>query len=67
MRKKISCKIIKSVPLGTGDDRPRQSCNANMQYPKISDIGTSSYTPRLVVIATSINDSPAARFLDCCA
>ena len=52
-------------PFTPGDDRLRLLCSANMQIPKISDIGTSSYTPRLVVTTTSINDIPAARFLDC--
>jgi hypothetical protein len=67
MRKRISCKIIKSVPLDAGDDQPRQGCGANMQHPTISDIGTFTYTPRLVVTKTCIDGSPAARFLDCCA
>ena len=67
MRKRISCKIIKSVPLGTGDNRLRQFCNANVQQPKISYIGTSTYTPRLVVTATCIDEKPATLFLDCCA
>jgi len=65
MRKKISCKIIKSVPLGADGDQPRQSFSENIQHPKINDIGTSIYTPRLLVIKTSINDSSTARFLDC--
>ncbi|MHC4426474.1 MAG: hypothetical protein ACYSYV_10295 [Planctomycetota bacterium] len=67
MRKRISCKIIKSVPLDAGDDRLRQDCRANVQHPKITDIGTSSYTHRLVVTKTCIDDGPAVRFLDCCA
>jgi len=65
MRKKISCKIIKSVPLGGGGDRLGQSCHTNLQHPKISDIGTSTYTHRLVVTTTCIGDSPAAQILDC--
>ena len=65
MRKRISCKIIKSVPFDSGDDRLRQSFIANMQQPKISNIGTSSYTYRLVVTETCIDEKPASRFLDC--
>jgi hypothetical protein len=67
MRKRISCKIIKSVPLNAGDDRPRQGCGANMQHPIISDTAVYTYTPRLVVTTTCIDDRPAAQFLDCCA
>ncbi|MHC4440074.1 MAG: hypothetical protein ACYS3S_22195 [Planctomycetota bacterium] len=67
MRKRISCKIIKSVPLGAGNNRPRRNSCVNIQHPKTINIGTSSYTPRLVVINASIDDKPAAQFLDCCA
>jgi len=65
MRKRISCKIIKSVPFDSGEDRLRQSFSANMQQPKTSDIGTSTYTPRLVVRKTFIDKKSTAGFLDC--
>ena len=65
MRKRISCKIIKSVPFDSGDDRLRQSFIANMQKPKISNIGTSSYSPRLVVTTASFDEKSTAGFLDC--
>jgi len=65
MRKRISCKIIKSVPFDSGDDRLRQGFSANMLNPKISHIGTSTYTPRLVVTTSSIHEKATARFLDC--
>ena len=67
MRKKISCRIIKSVPLGTGDNRLSRNCSVNIQHPKTNNTGTSSYTHLLVVINTSIDDKPVAQFLDCCA
>ena len=67
MRKRISCKIIKSVPLGAGGYQPSRSYSVNLQHPKTRQIGTSSYTPRLVVINTCIDDKSAAQFLDCCA
>ena len=66
MRKRISCKIIKSVPLGGVDDRPH-GCSVNVQHLKISDIGTSIYTNRLVIIRTCIDEKPTAQMLDCCA
>jgi len=65
MRKRISCKIIKSVPLGAGGDWPGRTYSVNTQHPKTINVGTSSYTPRLVVINASIDDKPAAQFLDC--
>jgi len=65
MRKRISCKIIKSVPFDSGDNRLRQRCNVKMQQPKINDIGTSSYTSRLLVTTTSIDENATAQFLDC--
>jgi len=65
MRKKISCKIIKSVPLGGGDDRLHDGCRTSLQHSKISDIGTSTYTHRLIVTTTCIDNSPAAQILDC--
>jgi len=67
MRKKISCKIIKSVPFDSGDNRLRQSFSANMQQPKISSIGNSTYTPHLLVTTICNDDSSAAQILDCCA
>ena len=67
MRKKISCKIIKSVPLGAGGVRPGRNYSINMQHPKISNIGTSTYTPRLVVTKACIDEKPTAQILDCCA
>jgi hypothetical protein len=67
MRKRISCKIIKSVPLGAGGDWPSRNVSLNTQHHKTINAGTSSYTPRLLVINASIDDKPAAQFLDCCA
>jgi len=67
MRKRISCKIIKSVPLGDSGNRLRQDYRTILQHPKTLHIGTSGYTPRLVVIDTSIDDKSTAQFLDCCA
>jgi len=67
MRKRISCKIIKSVPLGDSGNRLRQDYRTNLQHLKINDIGNSTYTPRLVVIKTCLDEKSAARFLDCCA
>jgi hypothetical protein len=67
MRKKISCKIIKSVPLNAGTDRPSRNYSVNTQRPKTINTGNSSYTHRLVVIDTSIAEKPVAQFLDCCA
>jgi hypothetical protein len=73
MRKRISCKIIKSVPLGNGNNRSVCSVLSTAYYTEQRtmnaerSVGTSSYTPRLVVINASIDDKPATQFLDCCA
>jgi hypothetical protein len=65
MRKRISCKVIKSIPLGAPDNRLRQDFSASLHLPKINNVGTSTYTHRLVVTTTSIEEYPPAQLLDC--
>ncbi|MHC4324124.1 MAG: hypothetical protein ACYSUX_07610 [Planctomycetota bacterium] len=66
MRKKISCKIIKSVPLDAGGNR--SACSADRRTVNAERrIGASTYTPRLIVKKTCFDEKSAAQFLDCCA
>ena len=65
MRKRISCKVIKSVPFDSGDVRSLRSRRANLQRPKITNAGAYTYTPRLLVRTASIDDNATAVFLDC--
>jgi len=63
MRKKISCKIIRSVPLIKSDDALWNTGRPSTRQTKIADAALS-YTDRLVVIKANLDDVPAARTLD---
>ena len=66
MRKRISCKIIKSVPFDSGENR--SACRVlSAAYSAERRIGNSTYTPRLLVTTIRNDDSSAAQILDCCA
>ena len=65
MRKRISCKVIKSIPLEAPVNRLRQDFNASLHLPKINNIGTSTYTHRMLVITIPVEEHSPARFLDC--
>ena len=64
MRKKISCKIIRSVPLIKSDDAPWDRGKSSVRQPKIADVAALSYSDRLVVTKANLDDVPAARTLD---
>lgn len=59
MRKRISCKVIRSVTLDKSDNI---ALCANAEY-KFSDIAALSYTNRLQI--TKIEDFSTSQILDC--
>ena len=64
MRKKISCKIIRSVPLTKSDDALWNTGKPSARQSRIADAAALSYTDRLVVTKAGLDDVPAARTLD---
>lgn len=66
MRKRISCRIIKSVPLDAGDVRLCRGFSTASHQSKINN-GASTYTHRAVVATTCIDEDSPAQSLDCLA
>ncbi len=66
MRKTISCKVIKSVPLSKSDDGLRGAGKLNARHAGIGDVAALTYTNRLIIIRTDPDDCPTARALDFC-
>jgi len=64
MAKRISCKIIKSVPLNVTDNRSAFRVTVDASCSK-RRIGTSIYTSRMVTTKTCIDDKSTAQILDC--
>ena len=64
MRKKISCKVIRSVPLIKSDDALWNRGKPSFRRPKTADVAALSYTDRLVVTKARLDDVSAARTLD---
>lgn len=66
MRKRISCKIIRSVSLGESADGLRKVGRPIASMAKAREVASLTYTNRLVITRTSIDDCFAARALDFC-
>jgi hypothetical protein len=66
MRKTISCKVIKSVPLSKSDDGLRSAGNSNARHAGVSNVAALTYTNRLIIIRTDPDDCLTARSLDFC-
>ena len=76
MIKRISCRVVSSVPLGRSSDALRHAGQPNSEHHKISNAaavniraghnGTAiTYTGRLDIAGVSIGDSPIGQILDC--
>ena len=76
MIKRISCRVVRSVPLGKSSDALRHAGQPNSEHHKISNAaavnihaghnGTAiTYTGRLDIAGVSIVDSPTGQILDC--
>ncbi len=66
MRKKISCKIIRSVSLGESADGLRKASKPKAHRTKTHRAASVTYTNRLVITRTSIDDDFTTRTLDFC-
>lgn len=76
MIKRISCRVVRSVPLGRSSDALRHARQPNDEHHKIGDVvavnirarhnGTPvAYTGRLDIAGVSVGDSPIGQILDC--
>ncbi len=62
MRKRIQCRVIRSVPLGKGDEGLKSGGRPSVHDSLIADAVT--YTHRLVITRTRPDEAPRARTLD---
>jgi hypothetical protein len=76
MIKRISCRVVRSVPLGTSSDALRHARQPNSEHHRIGDaaavniraghnVTAVNYTGRLDIAEVSIGDSPIGQILDC--
>jgi hypothetical protein len=63
MRKRISCRVVRSVPLGKSDDG-LQNANGPSVHRLVMCPAALFYTDRLVVTRTCIDERPATQVLD---
>ena len=64
MRKRISCRVIRSVPLDRSDDSLRNVGKPSVHQRIIADAAALTYTGRLVVTRTGLDAAPSPRTLD---
>ena len=64
MRKKIPCKVVRSVTLGESDDGLRCTVRSYAERTETASVASLTYTCRLVVIRADIDEALAARTLD---
>jgi hypothetical protein len=67
MRKRIPCKVVRSVTLGKSDDRCRHVSGSSVYHSGAPDIASLTYTSRMVVTKSDIDDDYSASTLDLCA
>ena len=64
MRKRISCKIIRSVPLGERADKLQDAGKPKTHHAKSRGVASLTYNDRLVVTRTSMDYDLTARTFD---
>ncbi|KPK43254.1 MAG: hypothetical protein AMJ65_06355 [Phycisphaerae bacterium SG8_4] len=64
MRKRISCKIIRSVPLGERADKLQNAGKPKAHHANARGVASLTYNGRLVVTRTSMDYDSAARTFD---
>lgn len=67
MRKRIPCKVIKSVTLGRSDENCQNASGLRVDRPRTDNIASLTYTSRLVATKSDIDNVYTARTLDLCA
>lgn len=66
MRKRIPCKVIRSVTLGNNEDNPQSLSSSKTARDQSGQIAWFTYTARLAVTRTDMEDRVGTRFLDFC-
>jgi len=64
MRKRISCKVIRSVPLGACDDRQRSTSRPGIDRPGIGNVAGFTRTGRPLMASACVEDGMRSRALD---
>ncbi len=62
MRKRIPCRVIRSVRLGKGGEAPQSASRPSVRDSLVSKAVT--YTRRLIITRTSLDAAPATQTLD---
>jgi len=62
MRKRISCRVIRSVPLGKGGEAPQPKNRPSIRDSLIAEAAT--YTRRLTIMRTRCDEAASVRRLD---
>lgn len=76
MIKRISCRVVRSIPLGKSSDALRHAGQPNNEYHRIGDAAAVNirarqsstpvtYTGRSDIAEVSIGDNPIGQILDC--
>jgi hypothetical protein len=76
MIKRISCRVVRSVPLGESSEALRDARQSVNEYHRIGDAAAVNicarhngtvvtYTGRLDIAGVSIGDGPIGQILDC--
>jgi hypothetical protein len=64
MRKRISCKIIRSVPLGERADKLQNAVKPKVHHARTRTVASLTYNNRLVVTRTSLDYDLSTRTFD---
>ena len=64
MRKRISCRVIESIPLGHRTDGVSDSSESSASDSHINDSGGPTHTIRPAVTRLYLNDPPTTGILD---
>ena len=67
MRKRITCKVIRSVTLGKSDEGRHVMSGPSFDHAETDGLASLTYTSRMVVTKSDIVDDLTARTLDLCA
>jgi len=67
MRKRITCKVTRSVTLGKIVEGRQGVCESSIRRTRTDDIASVTYTSRMVVTKSDIDDECTAGILNLCA
>ena len=64
MRKRISCRVVRSIPLGVSGDAQQHAGRSDNKRPRISNTAALTYTDRLHITKAAFDERMAAQILD---